>query len=169
MFGQLARKEMESVLASEITGHLGCHAGGRTYVVPISYAYREGYLYGFTGDGLKVRMMRENPKVCVEVERIESFAHWSSVVTWGEFQELHGEEASRALSYLYGQMLPHLVGDSEMTLEQLTERAANNGQGIVVYRIRIEEMTGRYEHFLPPPKPVITDSAASAQEDAPAP
>lgn len=38
MFGELTRKEIEEVLARQIVGRIGCHADGRTYIVPISYA-----------------------------------------------------------------------------------------------------------------------------------
>ena len=43
---------------------------------------------GRTFEGMKVKMMRENPKVCFQIENLESFGEWQSVTCWGEFEEL---------------------------------------------------------------------------------
>ena len=143
MTGSLDVSEMEALLESEVVGHLGCHSAGRTYVVPVTFAYREGYVYGFTGEGLKVELMRQNPRVCIEVGRVQYFANWQTVIIDGEFQELRGEEAARAMALLYAHVKPKLQQD--LTVEELTNRAMPNGRGQVVFRIRVEQMTGRYE------------------------
>ena len=38
MVGWLSPAEIEELLHTELVAHLGCHADGRTYVVPITYA-----------------------------------------------------------------------------------------------------------------------------------
>ena len=37
---------------------------------------------------MKLNMMRENPKVCFQVEHLENMVKWQSVICWGEFEEL---------------------------------------------------------------------------------
>ena len=39
MLGTLSSEQIEQVLRSEVIGRIGCHASGKTYVVPITYAY----------------------------------------------------------------------------------------------------------------------------------
>jgi len=75
MIGDLDKYEIEKVLRQQIIGRLACHANDKTYIVPISYAYDGIYIYGHTYEGMKIRMMRENPKVCFEVEIMENMAN----------------------------------------------------------------------------------------------
>jgi nitroimidazol reductase NimA-like FMN-containing flavoprotein (pyridoxamine 5'-phosphate oxidase superfamily) len=75
MLGTLTDAQIDRLLHTESVGRIGCHAGGRPYVVPVTYVYDGSAIYGHTGDGMKVRMMRENPAVCFEVDRMESLAN----------------------------------------------------------------------------------------------
>jgi len=68
MIRALPEEEIWSVVDEAIHGHLACHAGGQTYIVPISYARDGRSLVGVTSIGKKVEMMRENPDVCVQCE-----------------------------------------------------------------------------------------------------
>ena len=71
MLGTLSSAEIEDLLRTEVVARLGCHAEGRTYVVPVTYAYDGDALLVQSADGLKVRMMRQNPLVCVEVDHVD--------------------------------------------------------------------------------------------------
>jgi uncharacterized protein len=82
MLGELNEAQVDQVLRSEVIGRLGCHAQGRTYIVPITYAYDGDCIYGHSAEGMKVRMMRANPNVCFEVDEMESMANWRSVIAW---------------------------------------------------------------------------------------
>ena len=83
MFGKLNNEEIEGLIQSQLIGRIGCHADDVTYVVPISYAYDGTYLYGHTYEGMKVDMMRKNPKICFEVDSTRNLANWQSVIGWG--------------------------------------------------------------------------------------
>ena len=74
MLGTLTAPEVEALLRAEAEGRVGCHADGRTYVVPIVYAYDGEAVCGHSRDGLKLRMMRANPRVCFEVDRMRDLA-----------------------------------------------------------------------------------------------
>ena len=91
MLGNLTSHEIEQLLQSQILGRIGCHAEGKTFVVPIAFAYDGKYLYGHSKEGMKVDMMRRNPKVCFEVDKMENMANWQSVIVQGEYEELFGD------------------------------------------------------------------------------
>ena len=59
-----------------------------TYVVPVGIAYKEDYIYVFSTMGQKIKWMRSNPKVCVQIDEIRSQSDWVSVIANGEYQEL---------------------------------------------------------------------------------
>jgi uncharacterized protein len=148
VLGHLDADEIDELLARGIVGRIGCHAGGRTYVVPITYAYEDGAIIGHSANGLKLQMMRENPNVCFEVDQMDDLANWRSVIAWGRYEELHGAEADHALAQLLGKLLP-LTATSETShpVKDLAHqhRAMAEGVPAVVYRIRLTERSGRFE------------------------
>lgn len=147
MIGELSPPQIERVLHEQVIGRIGCHARGRTYVVPVTYAYDEGSILTHTGEGLKVQMMRENPEVCFEVEDLRHLPRWSSVVIQGRYEELHGEAAASALERLMARLQASPPGMSEMPW-QGAGVFAPDGQvprPEVMFRIAILEKTGRYD------------------------
>jgi len=147
MLGELSPEEIEEVLRSEITGRIGCHADGRTYVVPITYGYQRSYVYCHSPEGLKLRMMWKNPVVCFEVDRVEDLGNWRSVIATGRFEELSGRDVVAAMDVLISRL--GQVGDSARThpsyLLRSSETAGVDGRPIVLYRILLTEKTGRFE------------------------
>lgn len=147
MLGNLTDTEIESLLGSEVIGRIGCHADGKTYVVPISYAYDGKYIYCHTEDGMKIDFMRKNPEICFQVDNIQSMVHWQSAVLWGKFEELTDEHArSMALETLTNRRVSvlssnvtHLFPLWPFTSEDLSS------VGGIVFRIVPTEKTGRFE------------------------
>ena len=82
MLGDLDDFQMERLLLSSTFGHLGCHADGKTYVIPIAYLYHEGRIISYTKDGLKTEIMGKNLHVCLQVKDIRDAANWQSVIVW---------------------------------------------------------------------------------------
>jgi uncharacterized protein len=153
MIGSLNEDEVEQLLRSERVGRVGCAADGRVYVVPVTYVYESGCIYGQSGFGMKVTMMRSNPNVCFQVDRIINWADWQSVVAWGRYEELRGADAEAALEWLMrsdarfeddGYDLQEQP--SGRSFEHLTRQILHQG---VIYRIRLSERTGRFEHSIP--------------------
>ena len=99
MFGHLGEDAIEIILRRQLIGHIGCHANDTTYVVPISYAYEDNCVYAHTHEGMKLNMMRQNPKVCFEVYAMENMANWQSVVAWGDFEEVT-DKSTREKNYI---------------------------------------------------------------------
>lgn len=148
MLGLLSPAEIEDLLRTESVARIGCHAEGRTYVVPITYAYHGDALFIQSADGMKLRMMRQNPVVCVEVDHVDNLANWRSVIAWGRFEELFGADATTALSRLRDRLQPLIVSETTPAADHLMpgETRVRTGNGhAAVYRIHLYEKTGRFE------------------------
>ena len=143
---ELTPDEMTKVLQRNSHAHLGCHHLGETYVCPITYVYEGNCIYSHSLLGKKIKMMRANPKVCVQVEEVNSLFSWKSVIVWGRFEELTGDIEAEVGLRLLKQKIAHLaeveasrkVSDLEVQLDAILSHAK-------IYRIEIEKMTGRGE------------------------
>ena len=148
MLGSLSAAEIEDLLRTEVIARLGCHAEGRIYIVPVTYVYDGDSLLVQSSDGLKIRMMHQNPLVCVEVDHIDNLANWRSVIAWGRFEELFGSDATAALARLRERLQPLLVSETTPAAETLREgemRVRRGNGHAAIYRIRLFEKTGRFE------------------------
>lgn len=85
---EMTSKECREILARTGFGRLGCSRNNQPYVVPIYFAYGPDQLYGFSTFGRKIKWMRENPEVCVEVDEVAAPDSWASVILDGRYQEL---------------------------------------------------------------------------------
>jgi uncharacterized protein len=133
---ELARAEIDEFLRGQRIARLGCHAGGETYVVPLIYAYDGEAVVAVTTEGRKIEMLRENPRVCVEVDEYDADGRgsWRSVIAHGSYEELGGDAIEPALALLRDRFV------------RASGRAAARrplGPGVVVLRIRLDELSGR--------------------------
>jgi hypothetical protein len=138
MLGELTEVETEQLLRRQQLGRLGVTDGRRVYIFPISYGYDGEFVYAVSQLGLKVRLMREHPEVCLEVEEVESPARWRTVLAHGTFEELW-DQASR------DQALEQIATQGEPAPLSLAPYSGC-GETLIVYRIRVSERTGRFEH-----------------------
>jgi nitroimidazol reductase NimA-like FMN-containing flavoprotein (pyridoxamine 5'-phosphate oxidase superfamily) len=147
MFGSLQQQEIEEVLTRQYVGRLGCSANGRTYIVPISYAYDGNHLYFHAArEGDKIQIMRENPEVCFQTDTMENMASWKSVICRGTFEELTEEaERTEALKVLLARELPIITSQTvRITPSWPFQPEDYNEIKGIVFRIRITEKTGRF-------------------------
>jgi nitroimidazol reductase NimA-like FMN-containing flavoprotein (pyridoxamine 5'-phosphate oxidase superfamily) len=147
MIGELAPERIERILHEQVVGRIGCHARGRTYVVPTTYAYTDGAILCHTGQGLKIEMMRSNPEVCFEVEDLRHLPSWASVIVYGTYEELHGDAADRALDEIRARLTASPPTRSERPFEGAGkfEPGTYAVRPDVVFQISIHEKTGRYD------------------------
>lgn len=148
MLGELTQEQIDDVLRAQTIGRIGCVHEGRPYVVPITYAYDGESVYGHSGEGMKLRAMRADPRVCFEVEQIDNMANWRSVVAWGVFEELHGVDAEVALRRLVTRFLPMLSSETAQPppgIDPTVQHPSAEGKHAVLFRIRLTERTGRFE------------------------
>lgn len=133
---ELSRDEIDEFLRGQRIARLGCHANGATYVVPLIYAYGEGAIVAVTTEGRKTAMLRENPRVCVEVDEydVDGRGSWRSVIAYGRYEELSGDAVEPALALLR-ERFAHTAG-----------RPAEPrplGPDVVVLRVILDEVSGR--------------------------
>jgi len=147
MIDDLKPAEIEELLNSELVARIGCHAGGSTYVVPITYAYDGEGIIGHSLVGKKVHMMRRNPDVCVEIDHMENPSTWQSVVARGTYEELSGDAALQAMGKLMQRFTPLMTSETSQPTHGMDEATLAQGDRpeAVVYRIRLTEKTGRFE------------------------
>lgn len=133
---ELSLREIEDFLRSQRIARLGCHAGEDIYVVPLIFAYEDGAVVAVTTEGRKTAMLRENPRVCVEVDEYDADGKgsWRSVIAHGTSEELAGDAVESALA-LMRERFARTAG-----------RAAEPrplGPNVVVLRISLTEISGR--------------------------
>lgn len=148
MLGELNAEQIEMLINRQVIGRIGCCADNRIYVVPVTYAYHNNCIYAHSKDGMKIQMMRKNPKVCFEVDLMENMATWQSVIAWGNFEELKDEARQKeGLSLLMNRLKPIMVSETAQPAHTISESHKHDTGGFhaVVFRIQLTEKTGRFE------------------------
>lgn len=148
MLGKLSDAETERLLKEQVVGRIACQSKGDIYLVPINYVYRDGYVYGHSGEGKKIRLMRENPQVCFEIDEIRSVFQWKSVIAKGVYEELTDvDEKQQAMQGIIHRIMPLVTNPQGHPSHGITEKDSDVGTTVelIVYRIRLEEITGRFE------------------------
>jgi uncharacterized protein len=147
MLGKLTDPQIDHVLHSQFIGRIGCSTEGNIYIVPVTYVYHDGYIYAHAKEGEKVQMMRKNPKVCFEVDIIDTMTNWRSVIVWGEYEELKDKSEQRTgMKIMNDRLAPFVTSETVRTSESSAQSAIiEKGLKAVAYRIRVTKKTGRFE------------------------
>lgn len=139
---ELTPAHCHDVLSRSHVARLACARHNQPYVVPISFHYDHdtNCLFGFSTVGKKVEWMRENPKVCLEIEDVEDRFHWTTVVVVGRYDEIsdspeHQDIRRRALDLFQRRSEWWLPGGARV--------GERDHHAMVVYRIHIDAITGR--------------------------
>lgn len=133
---ELSHAEIDEFLRGQRIARLGCSADGVAYVVPLIYAYEQRTVVAVTTEGRKTAMLRDNPRVCVEVDEYDADGRgsWRSVIAYGTYEELAGDTVEPALALLR---------------ERFARAAGRVAEprplrpGVVVLRISLDEISGR--------------------------
>jgi uncharacterized protein len=129
MVGVLHPDEVETVLHRGDVGRVACVAGGRPYVVPLTYVYAGGDVYGHVLPGRLTAALRIEPRACFEVDEREDAVTWRSVVAEADYEEVReGPERQAALGLLARaepEAIPAVVPG-------------------IVFRLRLTAKTGRF-------------------------
>jgi uncharacterized protein len=139
---ELTRDECREVLARSELGRLACSRFDQPYVVPIHFSFdaERNCAYAFSALGQKIQWMRENPKVCLEIEEIEHKDSWTTVVAFGWYEEIHQDpekaEARRRAEQMF-------LARGEWWLPAAARVPGHDHHGVVVYRIQIDRLSGR--------------------------
>lgn len=135
---------LDEIMQKAQVCRLGVSYESMAYIIPMSFGYADRVLYFHSGtEGLKLMILRENPKACFEVEidtkviPSEHGCNWSmryqSVIGFGEVEFIEDlEEKRKALQTImqhYGDGL-NMVEDAKLS-------------GITVLKLVVSTMTGK--------------------------
>lgn len=134
MIDEMSPGEIDEFMLTQKVGRVGCSSDGETYVVPVIFARHDDCLYVYTTEGKKVEMMRKNARVCFEVDEYLVTGGWRSVIVQGTYEELHDEDARRALK---------IISDRVRSSTNSREQDRGSGRVPVAFRVRVTEITGR--------------------------
>ena len=135
---------VEAILRKEKVLRLAMSRDGQPYLVPLNYGYEPGHVYVHTGlEGLKLDILRQNPRVCFEVTSGLEIVRGEAPCKWTtRFQSVIG----------FGRAV--LLGDpaeKEAGLRVITAHHAGPGEyefpedilaSTTVIRVDIESLTG---------------------------
>jgi nitroimidazol reductase NimA-like FMN-containing flavoprotein (pyridoxamine 5'-phosphate oxidase superfamily) len=156
---EMSKNECDAMLRRAHVARLACAWNNQPYIVPIHVDFEDGYLYGFATAGQKIEWMRRNPSVCVAVDELATRDDWTSIVVMGSYEELpptpESSDTRRIAERLF-QKHPMWWEPASVLL------ASDECPGLVVFRIRINRVTGRRARPDTPPTPVHTAASARA-------
>ena len=134
--------ECREVLGRCDLGRLGCARFDQPYVVPIHFSFDSDRdcVYAFSTVGQKILWMRENPKVCLEVDEIADKDVWTTVLAFGRYEELHRNADDREAR---GRAEALFATRYEWGLPAAAKIAGREHHDMVLYRIQIDRLTGR--------------------------
>lgn len=139
---ELSERDCFEVLGRGTLGRLACARHDQPYVVPIHFSFdlERRCLYAFSAIGQKIEWMRDNPKVCMEVEEIADSHQWTTVVVMGHYLEIQrtpeDADVRRRAELLFEQRREWWLLASGRT------KASEHGE-VVVYSLVIDGITGR--------------------------
>ena len=138
------QKALDEIMKKAQVCRLGVSYESMAYIIPMSFGYADRVLYFHSGpEGLKLLILRENPKACFEVEidtEVIPSAHgcnWSmkyqSVIGFGEVAFVEDiEEKRKAL-----QIIMQQYGDDLKMVEDVKL------SGITIFKLVVSTMTGK--------------------------
>lgn len=142
MLRELTRAECDAVLERHRVGRIGIRDAEGVYLVPLGYTFDGDYVYGHAASGRKISLMRRWPHVAFQVDEVEEESRWRSVMVRGRFEELTDED-DQARARL--RLVRAFDGNPVLA-------TAGHGHRVhladaILFRIRVEEITGRAEGF----------------------
>jgi len=137
--GNLRDTDALAILREGTMGRLGCISAGWPYVVPVNYFFDGKDVYIHSAPGKKIDALRANPRACLQVDEIKDSFNWRSVIAYGTFEEVSGEDTrENVLTKLYSR-LPHLTPVESKLVKGLKET--------IVFRIKVDQVTGVSEEW----------------------
>lgn len=142
MITEMTDLECHALLASETLGRLGCSRGDQAYVVPISYVLDHGTIYSFSSIGQKIEWMRENPRVCLQVDRIRTQLDWISTIVFGRFEEIPDDRDHDREREAAWEVLKERPNWWEPAYTTTVKHGVARQMKPLYFRIRIDQITG---------------------------
>jgi nitroimidazol reductase NimA-like FMN-containing flavoprotein (pyridoxamine 5'-phosphate oxidase superfamily) len=136
MITSISDLQARELLQSARIGRLGCVVNGEPYIVPINFTFDDNSVYSHSLPGVKITALRKSPRACVQVEEIESDLSWSSVLAFGNFEEIVKPSERKEIVSKLLKRFPLLT--------PVESAIAQDGipLDVIVFRILIDRITG---------------------------
>jgi nitroimidazol reductase NimA-like FMN-containing flavoprotein (pyridoxamine 5'-phosphate oxidase superfamily) len=135
-FRELTRAECDALLARNRVGRIAFSYHDHVDIEPIHFVFEDGWIYGRTSDGTKLRTLAHNRWLAFETDEVSALFDWQSVVVKGALYLLEsggprGDAYDHAISLLRT-LSPHLLREDDPAPHRT-----------VVFRIHADQVTGR--------------------------
>lgn len=130
--------ECQALLALHHVGRLAYSFRDQVDIVPIHYVWSDGWIYGRTGDGAKLRALAHNRWVAFEIDEVDALFEWRSVVVKGSLYLLSADEDGP----LHGEW-EHAVSLLRLVVPEALTVTDPTPDRTLVFRIHADQITGR--------------------------
>jgi len=137
----ISQEDCGELLSRVSIGRLACSLDNQPYIVPVSFSYERDYIYIFSTLGKKIKWMRQNPKVCLQVDEMGSWSNWLSVVVTGTYLELSDPQYTAQRQHAMEQLAQYSAW-WRTPLAERREQTSDLSIEPVFFRIDIESMSG---------------------------
>jgi nitroimidazol reductase NimA-like FMN-containing flavoprotein (pyridoxamine 5'-phosphate oxidase superfamily) len=149
MLKELTIEEAKAILNEKVYGLIGCNDGFNTYIYPTNYVYDGQYILCQSMMASKILMMRENKRVCFQVEAHSENKYRKSVTVLGQYVELKNVRERYEAIKRFVEKTMHLSMSEEIEYleseNKQISRKENKLYKPVIYKIYIEEIKGSIE------------------------
>ena len=139
------RRLIDEILSGSDICRLGMNDGGRPYILPFNYGYRENCIYIHSApEGKKIELLRKNSHVCFEIESRAEIIRKDIPCDWSE-----------SYRSVIGYANVEIVGDEEGKIEGLDIIMSHYGfsgkkeyrkgslDQMVILKLNITELTAK--------------------------
>ncbi len=137
-FHDLDIAECEALLAAHHVGRIAFSYRDTVDIEPIHYIWSQGWIYGRTGEGSKLRALAHNRWVAFEVDEVSALFDWRSVVVKGALYLLESDgDAPVQTAYVHAvELLRRFLPEVFTSDDPTPDRS-------VIFRIHADRVTGR--------------------------
>jgi nitroimidazol reductase NimA-like FMN-containing flavoprotein (pyridoxamine 5'-phosphate oxidase superfamily) len=146
-----SKSDRLKILKNNYIAHLSYIYRGKPYIVPISYYYdkEKNVILGYSSEGHKIRSMRRNSNVSLNVSEIDAVGSWVSVLAQGVFFELSGSNAKTQLRQFSDGIKTVVAKKEQRGLKFINEFSGkvNDDNVAIVFEITIDKLSGKTGTF----------------------
>lgn len=140
MIRNLTREECIQFLKENTFGYVGCNDGFNTYIYPTGYYFDERNIVCQSVPGSKIEIMRQNKRICFQVDSNYSHSNYKTIMILGEYSEIKDlSQRYNAIRYFVHKMIHLETFQDQSTLIKQPKMIKP-----VIYRIIIDEITGTH-------------------------
>ena len=138
VFHEMSAEDCRALLARNHVARLAFSFHDRVDIEPIHYVHDAGWIFGRTASGSKIRTIAHNRWIAFEVDEVDAFFDWRSVVVHGALCVMADEgTATERAAWRRGVELLQRLMPGALTPDDPTPDRQ------LLFRFRVDEVTGR--------------------------